>query len=219
MKNKTGVILLSGGLDSYLSLILAQEICDIKLALTFDYGQKAFREEKEASEKIAKEYNVSHKVIKLPFLKDLINNALTDENNTNFNDFKDIWIPNRNGLFLNIAACFCDKENLDYIIIGANKEEAEKFSDNSKEFIKHSQDFFKYSTQKHPKILAPCQSYDKIEIINQAIDNNLNFSLLKSCYNSIDNTNKKHCGKCMSCKYLYEAIKKSKKPQLLKEIF
>lgn len=35
------VILLSGGLDSLVSLGLAQKEYNVKLALTFDYGQKS----------------------------------------------------------------------------------------------------------------------------------------------------------------------------------
>ena len=218
MMNKA-VILLSGGLDSLVSLDIASKTCDVELALTFDYGQKAFKEEKEASLKIAKLYNIRHEIIKLSFLSEITNNALTDDKKTDLNDFREVWIPNRNGLFLNIAACYCDKFNYDFIVIGVNKKEAQNFSDNSTKFIQNAQTFFEYSTQKHPKVLAPCQTYDKIEIINYAIDNKLDLSLLKSCYDSKNNSGKKHCGSCMSCKLLKEAIQQSKNPKLLEEIF
>ncbi len=213
------IILLSGGLDSLVSLDIASKTYEVELALTFDYGQKAFLEEKEASSKIAKLYNIKHEIIELPFLNKITKNALTDENKTDFNDFRELWIPNRNGLFLNVAACYCDKFNYDYIVIGVNKKEAQHFSDNSLSFIQNAQSFFEYSTQKHPKVLAPCQTYDKIEIINYVIDNKLDLSLLKSCYNSQKNTGKKHCGECMSCKLLIEAIQQSKNPKLIEEIF
>jgi len=78
MTVKTGVILLSSGLDSLVSLYLAKEICDVKLALTFDYGQKAAQDEIEAAKKIAERFNIEHKAITLPFLKEATNNSLTD---------------------------------------------------------------------------------------------------------------------------------------------
>lgn len=216
--NKKGIILLSGGLDSLISLDIARKSCDIAQALTFNYGQKAFEDEKEAAEKIAAFYNIPLEIIELPFLKNITTNALTDPKNDNFNDLASVWIPNRNGLFLNIAACYCDKFNYDYIIFGANAQEGAAFSDNTTEYAEISNEFFKYSTQKHPTILAPCIEFDKIQIINYAIDNNLNLNLIKSCYNKTQGA-KKHCGECMSCKHLYNAILKSKKPELIKEIF
>ena len=67
-----GVILLSGGLDSYVSLACAVKEMEVSLALTFDYGQKPLEEEIEASSKMAKMFNVKHKVIKLDFLSELL---------------------------------------------------------------------------------------------------------------------------------------------------
>jgi len=218
-KLNKGIILLSGGLDSLVSLDISSKEIDIKLALTFDYGQKAFKEELSASRKIAKKYNIEHKTIKLPFLKEITSNALTEEKYKNLNNFKSVWIPNRNGLFLNIAGCYCDKYNFNYIIFGANKEEAREFPDNSSEFIKYADKFLNYSTLNQPKVYAPCLKFDKISIINYAISNNLDLKDIKSCYNSKKITGKKHCGKCMSCKLLYNAIKNAKRPDLLKEIF
>ncbi len=217
--NKKGIILLSGGLDSLACLDIAlKKDINIELALTFNYGQKAFKDENEASLNITKYYNIEHKVIDIPFLKEINKNALTDDNNNDFNNLKNVWITNRNGLFLNIAACFADKFNYNYIILGANKEEGREFPDNTKDFIKAADTFFEYSTSFKPKVFAPCLEMDKIEIINYAIENNLPLNYLKSCYDKSSN-NKKHCGKCMSCKLLYNAIINSKKPELLGEIF
>lgn len=216
--NKKGIILLSGGLDSLVSLDIAKKKCDIELALTFNYGQKAFLDEFEASKEIAKHYNINHEVIELPFLAKISNNALTNPDDDNFCELNSVWIPNRNGLFLNIAASYCDKLQYDYIIFGANLEEGRDFSDNSKEYVNICQEFFKYSTLKHPSVLAPCLEFDKIQIINYAIDNNLPLKLIKSCYKA-KNGSKKHCGECMSCKLLKNAILKSKNPELVKEIF
>lgn len=214
-----GIALLSGGLDSLVALDIATKKMNIVLALTFDYSQKAFEEEAQAAKEICKIYNIEHKIIKLPFLAEITKNALTDSENDNFNELKSVWIPNRNGLFLNIAACYCDSKNIDYIIFGANKEEGTDFDDNKSEYITIANENFKYSTLKHPKIFAPCSNFNKIDLVNYMIDNNINFKLIKSCYQNKNKTNKKHCNNCMSCKLLYNAILNSKKPQLIKEIF
>ena len=135
MINK-GLILLSGGLDSLVSLDIALKTIDVKLALIFNYGQKPYKEEKNASVKIAKYYGIDYKIIKLPYLKEISKNALVNEKSKNLNTLNSVWIPNRNGLFLNIGAAFCESMGFDTVIFGANKEESLQFPDNSKEFVK-----------------------------------------------------------------------------------
>ena len=211
------IILLSGGLDSLVALDIARCENKIELALNFNYGQLNFKEENEAAKNIAKYYNIKIETIDLPYLKKLSNGALTNPNNKNNDDFLSVWIPNRNGLFLNIAASYCDSLNFDRIIIGANKKEAIDFSDNSADFIKAINESFKYSTQVHPKVIAPCMNFDKVDMINYAIDNSVPLKFIKSCY-APKQGNKAHCGKCMSCKLLFEAVKNSKKPEIIKEI-
>ena len=156
-------ILLSGGLDSLVSLGLKKEELNITLALTFDYGQKSAKQEIETSKKICEYYNVEHKVIKLDWLKDITHTALCsdaevptgDALNNLENSAKSVWVPNRNGLFLNIAGSFADANGFDYILIGANKEEGQTFPDNTQEFIDAVNREFKYSTRKQPNIIAP----------------------------------------------------------------
>ena len=80
MRNKKGIVLLSSGLDSLVSLHVAQKQVDIVLALTFNYGQKAAKDEIEAARLISEKYNIKHKVIDLPFLKEETKNALSDDN-------------------------------------------------------------------------------------------------------------------------------------------
>lgn len=200
------IILLSGGLDSYVSLAFALQNSNVALGIVFDYGQKVFEEEYEAASKIAKLYNLKLEVIKLDFLKNLL-----IENSD--------WVPNRNGLFLNIAACYADKYGYDEIIIGANKEEAEKFSDNKQEFIALADSFFEYSTNAHPKVFAPLKNMTKVDIINKGLELGIDFSLIKSCYNKKSETGLKHCGTCASCLYLKGALEKCHDKNLIKIFF
>lgn len=207
MKCKS-IILLSGGLDSVVSLGLCKKEYNIELALTFDYGQKALKDEIEASEKIAKYYNIKHKVIKLDWLKEITKTALVSDNevpkgidNPQYSA-KAVWVPNRNGLFLNIAGCFAESYNYTHIIIGANKEEGQTFPDNTQEFADRITAEFEYSTLSKPQILVPLINYNKNDIVKLAIDNKMPLELIKSCYNG----GEKHCGKCESCTRLRNAL-------------
>lgn len=201
-----GIILLSGGLDSLVSLGLGIKAYGIELALTFDYGQKSAKDEIETSKKICEYYGIEHKVIKLDWLKEITHTALVSDEKLpetmDENSAKSVWVPNRNGLFLNIAGSFADGEGYDYILIGANKEEGGTFPDNTQEFIDRVNSEFEFSTQKKPKVIAPLINFDKNAIVKQALDNKIPLEFVKSCYKG----GEKHCGICESCKRLKSAL-------------
>lgn len=199
------IILLSGGLDSVVSLGLCKEEYNITLALTFDYGQKAAQKEIETSNKICDYYKIQHKVIKLDWLKAVTHTALVEDKDIPQGiqeTSSAVWVPNRNGLFLNIAASFADGDDYDYIFIGANKEEGETFSDNTQEFIDRINKAFEYSTAKHPKVIAPLINFDKNDIVKQALVHSIPLELVRSCYSDTS----VHCGVCESCTRLKNAL-------------
>lgn len=212
-----GIILLSGGLDSVVSLAVGKDKYNIELALTFDYGQKSVKNEIEASFNICKFYNIEQKVIKLDWLKEITHSSLVSEEDLpeGLGHAKSVWVPNRNGLFLNIAASFSDGDDYDYIIIGANKEEAETFSDNTQEFIDRINSEFEYSTQKRPKVVAPLINLNKNDIVRLALENKVPLNLIYSCYNRTD----KHCGVCESCVRLKNALIANNDSFYIKELF
>ena len=217
MMNKA-VILLSGGLDSAVSLADSVNKFDVKLALFFNYGQKAFEYEKISAEKLADFYGVKLEVIDLPWLKDITNTSLVnkdvaipelneqdlDEQFVTENSMKNVWIPNRNALFLNIAASYCDSFGYEKIIIGANKEEAQTFSDNSQSFITSLNNVLQYSTLVKPEVIAPLINLNKEEIVKKGYELNLPFELIRSCYSSSSG----HCGKCESCMRLRRGLER-----------
>lgn len=212
------IILLSGGLDSVVSLALCKEKYNIELALTFDYGQKSAEKEINACKKICEHYKMQIKVIKLDWLKEITRTALVDNKILPSGIQKtsnSVWVPNRNGLFLNIAGCFADSEDFDYILIGANKEEGETFPDNTQTFIERINAEFEYSTKKHPKIIAPLINFDKNDIVKLALEYNIPLQYVRSCYAG----GKKHCGKCESCTRLKNALIHNNDTYYIKELF
>ncbi len=216
-----GIILLSGGLDSLVSLGLGMQKYGISLALTFDYGQKALEQEVSTSKNICDYYKIEHKIIKLDWLKNVTHTALVEDKelpegiDNPEDSAKSVWVPNRNGLFLNIAGSFADGNDYDYIIIGANKEEGQTFPDNTQEFIDRVNAEFEFSTQKHPKVVAPLINYDKNDIVKQAIEHNIPLEFVRSCYSN----GEKHCGKCESCTRLKNALIANGDTHYIKELF
>ncbi len=216
---KKSVILLSGGLDSVVSLAFAKEEFNINLALTFDYGQRAAVQEAKSSQNISDFFNINHRIINLDWLNKITNTALVNQSESlpdlgiknldnkekTENSAQKVWVPNRNGLFLNIAACFADSFGYTHILFGANKEEATTFPDNSSEFIDKINDSLEYSTLLKPKVVAPLVKYSKIEIVKLAIEYKVPLEFIRSCYTS----DEKHCGRCESCLRLTRALKET----------
>ncbi len=216
-----GIILLSGGLDSLVSLGLCKEKYNITSALTFDYGQKSAKDEIKASKKICEYYKLNHIVIKLDWLKEITHTSLVSSEDlpqgidNPAESAKNVWVPNRNGLFLNIAGAYADGEDFEYILIGANKEEAETFPDNTTNFINSVNVEFEYSTMKHPKVIAPLINSDKNDIVKLALENEIPLQFVKSCYAG----GEKHCGKCESCTRLKNALIANNDTTYIKELF
>ena len=221
MKNKKSVILLSGGLDSTVSLAVSKEEYNIELALTFDYGQKPASEEIEAAARISKYYNIRHEVIQLPFLAKISSASLVSdadipkENLGTKESAKAVWIPNRNGLFLNIAAAYADSYGFSHVIFGANKEEAQTFPDNTKEFTQAVTKSFEYSTLVQAEAFAPLIDCDKIEIAGLALEHKAPLEMIKSCYEA----GGKNCGECESCKRFKAALEHHKAYDYIKRLF
>ena len=212
------IILLSGGLDSVVSLALCKEKYNVTFALTFDYGQKSAEQEIQSCKKICEYYKIQHKIIKLDWLKAITHNALVDGEDIPSGIQKtsnSVWVPNRNGLFLNIAGCFADSEDFDYILIGANKEESKTLHDNTQKFIDKINAEFEYSTKKQPKIIPPLINFDKNDIVKQAIEHSVPLELIWSCYDGKNN----HCGKCESCTRLKNALIANNDTKYLKILF
>jgi len=222
------IVLLSGGLDSVVSLAKVRNEYTSILALTFNYGQKSFDSEKKAAEKISGYYGIEHKNIDLNWLGEISNSAMNtsaslpdikpdelDNKNIAQKTANAVWVPNRNGLFVNIAACYADAYGYDEILTGANKEEGATFKDNTPEFISAVNKALENSVEKRVKLIAPLIDCTKQDIVKIGIDLNVPFNLIYSCYVS----GEKHCGMCESCRRLKRALELNNRHDIVLELF
>lgn len=203
---KKVVVLLSAGLDSTVNIFeTIKHGHKVVLALTFDYGQKAAKKEIEQSAKIAKHLNVPHKVVSLPWFKDF-NSSLTQDSiniptgsevelENKGQPKSSVWVPNRNGIFLNIAAGYAEALGAGTVVPGFNREEAETFADNSREFLERSSKALELSTSNKVNVGCYTIHMNKSELVllGQGLD--IPWELTWPCYLSGD----KWCGECESC--------------------
>ena len=218
MSKEKAIVLLSSGLDSSINLCQALDKYDVVMALTFDYGQKAAKKEIQQSKKISDYFNIKHKVMSLSWISELSNSSLTSKelnipigDQVQINNYsnskktaKSVWVPNRNGLFINIAAVFADSIQEPVTIVpGFNKEEAATFPDNSSDFIQAINHSLQFSTSNEVKTYCFTLELDKTEIVKVGITYKFPFDLIWPCYFDLD----KWCGQCESCKRAANAFK------------
>lgn len=208
MKPKS-VVLLSGGLDSTVNLYEAAGQTEVVLVLTIDYGQRAREREIKAAAKIAARLGLRHQVLALPFFAEFGGSSLTDRRReipqgdevdihsleASQRTAKSVWVPNRNGIFLNIAAGFAESLGADLVIPGFNSEEAKTFPDNSEDFVHTMTRSLYFSTANRVMVQCYTIKMEKPEIVRRGQQLGVDFSLLWPCYLEGD----RWCGECESC--------------------
>jgi len=211
------VVLLSGGLDSTVSLAMAIRETTVVLCLTVDYGQRAAASEIAAAGAIACYYGLDHIVLPAPFFKDFSRSALLSRSvqlpsNVDLNDNSAVqdsalavWVPNRNGFLINLAACYAEALGCDFVITGFNREEAATFPDNSSEFVQAVNAALRYSTRNGVRVRSYTQQLNKEEIVQLGMRLGVPFKLIWSCYES----GQQMCGRCESCRRLARAKQKA----------
>lgn len=204
------VLILSGGLDSTVSAYLAQQEGELSSAVFFHYGQRAAVSERLAVTAITERLRCPLRVLDVTWLGRFGESALTDEDQTlpqlaakDLDKKKpceasaaSVWVPNRNGVFLNIAAAIAESIGADQLVTGFNCEEAATFPDNSRDFVASANEFFSYSTKNAVTVVSYTQDWDKTEIVRQGLKRDVPFDLIWSCYEG----GAQMCGKCESCR-------------------
>jgi len=220
-ENRGSIILLSGGLDSAVGLGAAVRNGQVLLALSFDYGQRAAAREIEAAARLAEYYAVPHRVIKLPFLGEITTGSLVnraeplpkvgasglDDLDVTSKSAASVWVPNRNGLFINIAAAFAESLGAGWIVAGFNAEEAATFPDNSRTFVEAVNRCLDFSTLTGVKLTSLTMEMDKVEIVRYGRLLGVPLDYVWSCYEG----GEKPCGECESCLRLARALKEAGK--------
>lgn len=209
-RSKKVVVLLSAGLDSTVNVYEAvKHRHEVVLALTFNYGQRAAAKEIEYSAKLAQHLQIPHKVIDLPWFKDFNRSALLvdsqkvptgkdveiDNLEKSNETAKSVWVPNRNGIFLNIAAAFAESLNASSVTPGFNAEEAATFPDNSKEFMEQATKSLYYSTSNHVTVGCYTAHLKKPDIVRLGQGLRIPWEMVWPCYFA----GEKWCGECESC--------------------
>src|SRR5467141_566416 len=208
---RKAVVLLSGGMDSCVSAVIALEEHGAENLglLHASYGQRTERRERRAFEKIADWLEVRQRlVVQLDHFRAIGGSALTDKSisvpenelgapGPHGSAIPVTYVPFRNAHFLSVAVSWAEAIGAGAIYIGAVAEDSSGYPDCRPEYYRVFQELIRVGTRTETEIeiVTPVITLKKSEIIRRGIELDAPLHLTWSCYQSEDTA----CAACDSC--------------------
>lgn len=212
MNLKTGkiaVVLLSGGLDSCVTLAMARAAGFDCRAMSFDYGQR-HHVELAAARRVGQAMGVvDHRWVKID-LRLFGHSALTDSIDVPKDRAADemshgipiTYVPARNTIFLSYALAWAEVLEAGDIFIGVNAVDYSGYPDCRPDYIAAFEAMANLATREGVQgrrltIHAPLIDWTKTRIIQKGLELGVDFGLTHSCYDPA--ADGRPCGRCDSC--------------------
>ncbi|MBU0759427.1 MAG: 7-cyano-7-deazaguanine synthase QueC [Candidatus Omnitrophica bacterium] len=204
--SKKAVVLLSGGMDSAVTLFYARHKGYKTYCLTFDYGQR-HKKELEFAKRLARLTRSDYQVlkIKLPWRSSaLLDRNISVPENRKGPGIPVTYVPARNTIFLSFALSFAEAIGAGAVFIGANARDFSGYPDCRPLYFKKFNELLKKATKARGiKIRTPLLRKTKKEIVELGKRLKVPFELTWSCYKG----GRKPCGKCDACRLRAKGFK------------
>jgi 7-cyano-7-deazaguanine synthase len=210
---KKAVVLLSGGMDSAVTLYMAREEYQCHV-LMFDYGQKAVKE-LDFARKIAEEAGCSYRLLKidLPWKGSSLldgSKEVPEAAEACGESIPDTYVPARNMIFLSYGISFAEAIGADAVFIGAHQLDYSNYPDCRSGFFDAFSEAVRKGTKSgveksEVKVVTPIINMTKKEIVCMGNELGVPFEYTWSCYEQ-DST---PCGKCESCVFRMKAFEEA----------
>lgn len=201
------MVLLSGGVDSAVTLAAELERGREVVTLAVDYGQRHGRELGNA-QAIAAHYKVPHAEFDMSGWGKLVTSALTTtEITVPYGHYaapeqRSTVVPNRNAVLLMAAAGIGVSQGCDLVIIAAHQGDAAIYPDCRLDFLMAISKAVGLATDGEIAVEAPFLLCDKAGIVRVGGRLGVPFNLTWSCYEG----GNIHCGNCGACVERMEAF-------------
>jgi 7-cyano-7-deazaguanine synthase len=208
----SGLVILSGGLDSTVCMALAARDAGEVIALTFDYGQR-HRVELDRAALVAAHYGAEHLVVALDASK-WGGSALTDSTiavpdaastdaaipGAAADAIPVTYVPARNLVFLAVAMGVSEARGADVVYLGVNALDYSGYPDCRPEFVRSFEATaalaLKRGVEGNPvEVRTPLIALTKADIVRMGVALGAPLHLTWSCYRGDDVP----CGRCDAC--------------------
>jgi len=185
------VPLTSGGVDSFVMMLLLKKEGHELFPLFIDYGQLAREKEWMACQNVCRFLGLEPYRIDISGFGKSIPSGIT---NNELDVEKNAFLPTRNLLFLVLGAAYGYTKSANIVAIGLLSNPI--FPDQTRDFIQAAQKSITMSLGTNTVVLAPLTSLDKRDTLRLARKYGLPLNLTSSCHLG----GEKPCGRCISCK-------------------
>ena len=214
---RKAVILVSGGMDSAVTIAMAREQGFEVYALSVAYGQR-HSSELEASERVATMLGaVVHKTVHVD-LRSIGGSALTADIDVPEDGGEGIpvtYVPARNTIMLSIALGWAEVLGANDIFCGVNAVDYSGYPDCRPAFIEAFQSLANVATKAGVegagiRIHAPLMQMGKGDIVREGMRLGVDFAATVSCYQA--DPEGRACGHCDACRLRAEGFAKAGVP-------
>ena len=210
---KRAVCIISGGMDSALSAMIAKTEGYEIIAVHFNYGQRTEQKELDSFRKISKYLKVIESYeIDLDFFKQIGASALTDSSievpTGGIEAGVPItYVPFRNGIFISIATAIAEKHQAQSLFIGVVEEDSSGYPDCRDTYINSMETSINLGTKDETKlkIKMPLVHMKKEQIVQKSLELKVPLEDTWSCYKEESQA----CGVCDSCRLRLKGFKKA----------
>ena len=205
MTIKKAVILVSGGMDSAVTMAIAKEQGFLCHALSVSYGQRHGAELNAANELAIIQGAAEHKTVVVD-LRSIGGSALTSDIAVPESPSEGIpvtYVPARNTIMLSIALGWAEVLGANDIFCGINAVDYSGYPDCRPEFLASFQNLANLATKVGVegaglRLHAPLIAMSKADIAREGIRLGVDFSRTVSCYQADDQG--RACGRCDACR-------------------
>lgn len=205
-EGRTGLVVLSGGMDSVTLLHDYKE--RIGLAVSFDYGSKHNASELPRARQHCELLGIPHLTIPLSFMGTyfrsdlLLSGGAIPTEDYNEENMASTVVPFRNGIMLSIAAGLAESYDLSEIYLANHFGDHAIYPDCRRSFVEPMMRAITEGTSNGVKLVAPYTDMSKTDIARIGARLGIDYSTTWSCYQGGET----QCGICATCRERREAM-------------